>query len=107
MKKLVIILFSIFLFSAQAQAADPYEDGYDDGQENQGQWSDNEEYLDGYKDSQRDNQQGTTINGEWDTRGTHYTPAGTGNKWREDGTFMQKAAGGYIDTKTGQFIPSN
>ena len=44
---------------------------------------------------------------EWDTNGNHYTPAGGGNKWRQDGTFMQKAAGGYIDTKTGQFIPSN
>ncbi len=51
--------------------------------------------------------QGTTINNEWDTNGNHYTPAGGGNKWRQDGTFMQKAAGGYIDTKTGQFIPSN
>lgn len=44
------------------------------------------------------------INGEWDTRGRHYTPAGGGNAWRDDGTFMQKAAGGYIDTKTGEHI---
>ena len=83
MKKTVIILLSILLFSIQLQAADPYED------------------------AQRNRQQDTTINGEWDTRGTHYTPAGGGNKWRQDGTFMQKVAGGYIDTKTGQFIPSN
>lgn len=47
------------------------------------------------------------INGEWDTQGRHYTPAGGGNAWRDDGTFMQKAAGGYIDTKTGKFIPAN
>ena len=51
--------------------------------------------------------QGATINGEWDTKGNHYTPAGGGNKWKQDGTFMQKAAGGYIDTKTGQFVPAN
>ena len=51
--------------------------------------------------------EGTTINNEWDTHGNHYTPAGGGNKWRQDGTFMQKAAGGYIDTKTGQFVPAN
>jgi len=44
---------------------------------------------------------------EWDTQGRHYTPAGGGNLWRDDGTLMQKAAGGYIDTKTGQFIPAN
>lgn len=106
MKKITIILLSIFLFSTHAQANDPYEDRYDDAQENQGQWSDNEKYLDGYEDAQR-NKQHTTINGEWDTQGDHYTPAGGGNKWRQDGTFMQKAAGGYIDTKTGQFIPSN
>lgn len=51
--------------------------------------------------------QGTRIHNEWDTQGRHYTPAGGGNKWRSDGTFMQKAAGGYIDSKTGQFIPGN
>ncbi len=44
---------------------------------------------------------------EWDTQGKHYTPAGGGNLWRDDGTFMQKAASGYIDTKTGQFVPAN
>jgi len=49
----------------------------------------------------------TIIHGEWDNKGNHYTPAGGGNAWRSDGTFMQKAAGGYIDTKTGQFIPAN
>ena len=76
MKKTIIILFSIFLFSTQVHAAD-YEN------------------------------QGANINGEWDTHGNHYTPAGGGNKWRQDGTFMQKAAGGYIDTKTGQFVPAN
>jgi hypothetical protein len=48
-----------------------------------------------------------TINGEWDSKGNHYTPAGGDNAWRSDGTFMQKAAGGYIDTKTGQFVPAN
>ena len=48
-----------------------------------------------------------TINGEWDTQGRHYTPAGGGNAWRDDGTLMQKAAGGYIDTTTGQFVPAN
>lgn len=47
------------------------------------------------------------INGEWDNQGRHYSPAGGGNAWRDDGTFMQKAAGGYIDTKTGQFVPAN
>jgi|MTBAKMStandDraft_1061839.scaffolds.fasta_scaffold01341_3 hypothetical protein len=49
----------------------------------------------------------TIIHGEWDNKGNHYTPAGGGNAWRSDGTFMQKAAGGYIDTKTGKFIPTN
>ncbi len=57
--------------------------------------------------SSKGNQQHTIINGEWDTHGQHYTPAGGGNAWRSDGTFMQKAAGGYIDTKTGQFVPAN
>ena len=52
-------------------------------------------------------QEGVNIHGEWDTAGNHYSPAGQGNKVRQDGTFMQKAAGGYIDTQTGQFIPSN
>ena len=47
------------------------------------------------------------IHGEWDTQGKHYTPANGGNLWRSDGVFMQKAAGGYINTKTGQFVPSN
>jgi len=47
------------------------------------------------------------INGEWDNRGNHYAPADpTGNTWRSDGAFMQKAAGGYINTQTGEFIPS-
>lgn len=73
MKKLTIILFSIFVFTIQAHGTEP----------------------------------GTTINGEWDTHGKHYTPAGNGNKWRQDGTFMQKAAGGYIDTRTGEFAPAN
>jgi hypothetical protein len=50
--------------------------------------------------------QHTIINGEWDTQGRHYTPAGGGNAWRDDGAFMQKAAGGYINTQTGQFIPA-
>lgn len=69
--------------------------------------------LDGYEDAQRTHRnnnadrQHTIINGEWDNQGDHYTPAGGGNKWRQDGTFMQKAAGGYIDTKTGRFVPSN
>lgn len=49
----------------------------------------------------------TIIHGEWDTQGRHYTPAGGGNIWRSDGTFMPKAAGGYIDTKTGLFVPAN
>lgn len=53
MKKLIIVLFSIFLFSVQAQASDPYEDGYDDAQEGQGEWSNNDDYLDGYEDAQR------------------------------------------------------
>lgn len=57
--------------------------------------------------SQSKQNPGTIINNEWDTQGRHYTPAGGGNKWRSDGTFMQKAAGGYIDSKTGQFIPAN
>lgn len=113
MKKLVILFFSICLLATYAQAKDPYWDGYDDAQENQGECSDNEEYLDGYEDAQRNqrnnntNRQNTIINGEWDTQGNHYAPAGGGNKWRQDGTFMQKAAGGYIDTKTGQFVPAN
>jgi len=47
------------------------------------------------------------INGEWDNEGNHYTPAGGGNLWRNDGTLMQKAAGGYINTKTGQFVPAH
>jgi hypothetical protein len=38
--------------------------------------------------------------------GTKTTSAGDGNLWRSDGTFMQKAAGGYIDTKTGRFVPA-
>jgi hypothetical protein len=59
----------------------------------------------GYQDGAQGD--GTVINGEWDTRGRHYSPAGDGNVWRDDGTFMQKAAGGYIDTKTGEFVPSN
>ncbi len=89
-----------------SQSTDPYNDDTTMVKKIKGQWSDNEKYLDGYEDAQRDNQQGVIIQGEWDTHGTHYTPAGGGNKWRQDGTFMQKAAGGYIDTKTGQFIPS-
>ena len=53
MKKLVIGLFAICLFSNFALAADPYWDGYDDAQEGQGEWSNNDEYLDGYEDAQR------------------------------------------------------
>ena len=45
---------------------------------------------------------------EWDTQGNHYTPAGGGNLIRDsDGAFMQKAAGGYIDTESGEFVPAN
>ena len=98
MKKLLITLALILSLSvfAHAQSGDQnYEEGHDGATENQGERSNNE-----------DGQQGATIDGEWDTHGTHYTPAGGGNKWRQDGTFMQKAAGGYIDTKTGRFIPS-
>jgi hypothetical protein len=47
------------------------------------------------------------INGEWDTQGRHYAPAGGGNAWRSDGVFMQKAAGGYINTQTGEFVPAH
>ncbi len=54
-----------------------------------------------------ESQEHTIINGEWDSQGRHYTPAGGGNAWRSDGTFMQKAGGGYIDTQTGQFVPAN
>jgi hypothetical protein len=53
MKKLIIVLFSIFLFSAHAHATDPYWDGYDDAKEGQGEWSNNDDYLDGYEDAQR------------------------------------------------------
>ena len=42
---------------------------------------------------------------EWDAQGRHYTPAGGVNLIRDDGTFMQKAAGGYINTDTGEFVP--
>lgn len=55
-----------------------------------------------------DNSEGrepTIIYGEWDDQGHHYTPAGGGNAWRSDGTFMQNTPGGYIDTKTGQRVP--
>ena len=47
------------------------------------------------------------INGEWDDQGNHYSSAGGGNAWRSDGTFMQKTGTGYIDTKTGHFIPAH
>jgi hypothetical protein len=47
------------------------------------------------------------ITGEWDSQGRHYTPAGGENAWRDDGVFMQKAAGGYINTQTGEFVPAN
>jgi len=63
-------------------------------------------YLCDPEDSHRNNP-GTIINNGWDTNGNHYTPAGGGNRWRQDGTFMQKAAGGYINTKTGKFVPGN
>jgi hypothetical protein len=49
----------------------------------------------------------TNISGKFDAQGRYYTPAGGGNLVRTtDGTFMQKAAGGYIDTKTGTFVPA-
>lgn len=55
MKKLIIVLFSVFVLSAQAQANDPYWDGYEDAKEGQGDWSTNEnynDYMDGYEDAQ-------------------------------------------------------
>ncbi len=65
-------------------------------------------YAEGYEDEEEtETNRSSNINGGWDNHGRHYSPAGGGNAWRNDGTFMQKAAGGYIDTKTGQFIPSN
>jgi hypothetical protein len=52
--------------------------------------------------------QGGGNHGFVDNYGRHYSPAGGENVIRdEDGTLMQKAAGGYIDTKTGKFIPAN
>ena len=43
----------------------------------------------------------------FDDQGNHYMSAGGGNAWRSDGTFMQKTGGGFIDTKTGGFVPCN
>ncbi len=102
MKKLIIVLFSVLLLSVPTQAADTY----DDDTEDQYQWNVGKKYLDDCDDDRRNDQRGVVIQGEWDTHGKHYTPAGPENKWRQDGTLMQKAAGGYIDTKTGKFIPS-
>jgi hypothetical protein len=52
--------------------------------------------------------QGNENRGFVDNHGQHYSPAGGQNVIRDsDGTFMQKTAGGYIDTKTGKFIPAN
>ena len=45
--KLLILLLLTFTASA-----DDYADGYDDFNENQGEWSDSNEYLDGYEDAQ-------------------------------------------------------
>lgn len=52
-------------------------------------------------------QDNAVINGEWDTQGRHYALDGNGNAWRSDGVFMQKAAGGYINTQTGEFVPAH
>ena len=54
MKKLMICLFAICLLATHAQASDPYWDGYDDAKEGQGEWSNNNDYLDGYEDAQRE-----------------------------------------------------
>jgi len=83
-------------------------DGEDDAQAGRQKLTGSGEYADGYEDEKEKKfNRNSTINGEWDTHGRHYTPAGSGNAWRDDGTFMQKTAGGYIDTKTGQFVFAN
>ena len=59
------------------------------------------------QEQEQDNATPNIIMGEWDDKGNHYTSAGGGNTWRSDGTFMQKSGRGYINTKTGQYIPAN
>ena len=50
----------------------------------------------------------TVIQNQWDNKGRHYAPAaGKKNAWRSDGVFMIKVSGGYINSKTGQFVPGN
>lgn len=102
MKKFIAILFTVLLLSVPASAFDPYaDDPYETERQNL-----TKRLIKNIQTS-HDEEKHTVIQGEWDTHGKHYTPATDGNKYRQDGTFMQKAAGGYIDTKTGRFVPSN
>ena len=84
-----------------------YEDGENDARAGIPQKSYGGAYAEGYGAEEASSEVNSNINGEWDTKGRHYTPAGGGNAWRDDGTFMQKSGAGYINTKTGQFVPSN
>ncbi|MDD2317500.1 MAG: hypothetical protein PHD57_09165 [Desulfobacterales bacterium] len=106
MKKLIVILFAVLLLSVPAIADDPYEIERQNLTRRliENNQPSHEEIGEEEEESRK--HRGAVIQGEWDTHGRHYTPAGSGNKVRQDGTFMQKAAGGYIDTKTGKFVPS-
>lgn len=48
----------------------------------------------------------TVISNQWDNKGRHYAPTGRrGNAWRSDGVFMIKVSGGYVNSRTGEFVP--
>ncbi len=46
----------------------------------------------------------TVVSNQWDDKGNHYAPA-AGGAWRSDGVFMIRVAGGYVNSRTGEFVP--
>ena len=108
MKKFIAILFAVLLLSVPAVAFDPYDDDPDEIERqnftkrliknNQPSFDEPQERNDNY---------GAVINGHSDSYGNSYSPSGSRNKVRDDGTVMKRVGNGYIDTDTGLFVPSN
>ena len=49
----------------------------------------------------------THNHGAVDNHGKYYAPAGRGVTDPQNGTYYEKVGGGYVNTRTGEFMPAN
>ena len=110
MKKFIAILFAVLLLSVPAVAFDPYDDDPDEieRQNFTKRLIQNMQQIDRDEPQERSNDNyGAVIHGHSDSYGNSYSPSGSRNKVRDDGTVMKRVGNGYIDTDTGEIVPSN